>query len=473
MTLSNWQKLLIRAGIVATFALIPVWYRLPAPPPPLPPLYISRFLILLPMLWTIGCWLIFGLPGFAALRKDTTRAGWALALLLLALWALASPLWAFQRDAHPEVAANASLQFAIVALFAVVVACAGPPRHAIVGVLVAGVLWNSVIAIAQIANQGSIGLRALGEFPLGVNQPGIGYVQAEGARWLRPYGLLPHPNMLAGFFAIGLLATLTWMAARQRVLWWAGALIFTLGWWSLLLTFSRGAWIGFAVGVFATLPLLLRYHADSNAHFLANLASPCPAFLAGWRFNISPRLLLPLAIALAVGLIFAIIFRPFLAARAGIGDESIELRSVSDRVVFATFAYNSIIERPIIGVGMGNFPWRASYYLVNTDYDLRGDNAHHVLLSAWAELGLVGFVLLVIALVLGVEAVLRAFSNRNAEARAAIALLGGFMALTAVGLLDHYPWTILHFQAAWWGLLATAFHPTTRLPSNEITAVQP
>jgi hypothetical protein len=25
-----------------------------------------------------------------------------------------------------------------------------------------------------------------------------------------------------------------------------------------------------------------------------------------------------------------------------------------------------------------------------------------------------------------------------------------------IGLLDHYPWTVLHFQEAWWGLLAIA-----------------
>ncbi len=476
----NWRLAFIQAGILATFALIPVWYRLPAPPPLLPPLYVSRFLILLPMLWSIAWWLIAGLPGFKALRQETVRAGWALALLLLALWALASPLWAFQRDAHPEVAESTSLQFGVVALFAAVVACAAPPRRMIIGTFIVGVLWNSLITLGQVANQGSVGLRALGEFTLGVNQPGIGYVQAGYARWLRPYGLLPHANMLAGFFAVALLATLPWLISRQRILWWSGVLIFTLGLWSFLLTFSRGAWIGFAGGLFTTLPLLLRARATrASSKFDKNLL----AILASWRLTSHSRLLLLLVISLAVAVPFMLTFRPFLAARVGVGGESIELRSVSDRVVFATFAYNSIIERPIIGVGMGNFPWRTSYYLMHTNYDLRGDNVHHVLLSTWAELGLVGLVLLVIALVLGVESVLRTprptvrsetaiqpeFEEQMtalAEGRAAtgdhmatIALLGGFMALTIIGLLDHYPWTILHFQAAWWGLLAAAQSP--------------
>jgi O-antigen ligase len=484
----NWPRAFIQAGILATFALIPVWYRFPGRLPLLPPLYVSQFLILLPILWSIAWWLIAGLPGFKALRSDSVRAGWALALLLLALWVLASPLWAFQRTAHPEVAQSASLQFGIVALFAVVVACAAPPRRVMIGSLVVGVLWNSLVTLGQVANQGSIGLRVLGEFTLGVNQPGIGYLQTGDARWLRPYSLLPHPNMLAGFFAVGLLATLPWLISRQRVLCWAGSLIFTLGLWGFLLTFSRGAWIGFAAGAFAIFPLLLRSQAaaESREFKMNRLAT-----LAAWRFQISPRPLITLAVSLAVAVPFVLTFHPFLAARAGVGGESIELRSVSDRVVFATFAYDSVIERPIIGVGIGNFPWRTSYFLMGTRYDLRGDNVHHVLLSAWAELGLVGYSLLVIALVLGVETVLRSLrpAARNEQViqpafhgqmpvlarferayphtlagglpasgdqTAAIALFGGFMALTIIGLLDHYPWTILQFQAAWWGLLAAA-----------------
>lgn len=469
----NWRLTLIHAGILATFGLIPVWYRFStAAPPPLflPKLYVSYFLIFLPMLWTICWWVGLGLPGVAGLRRDTLRAGWALALLLLALWALASPLWAFQRDAYPEVAAGASLQFGVVALFSVVVACAGPPRQGIVGIIVVGVLWNSIVTIGQVAAQGPLDLRALGEFPLDVNSPGISYVQAGPARWLRPYSLLPHPNMLAGYFAIGLLAILVWIAAHQRLLRWAGFLIFTLGWWSFLLTFSRGAWIGLAAGGFAMLPALLRKRT--------------PASQAIWLME-KPRLLkgllLSLGIALAVGLIFAAAFRPFLSARAGIGGESIEQRSVSDRMVFADFAYRSILERPILGVGAGNFPWRASYYLMNTDYDLRGDNVHHAMLSAWAELGLVGFLLLASALVLGVEAALRDLRRKPVDvhgrgepvfraaddAFARLACLGGFMTLTAISLLDHYPWTILHFQVAWWGLLAAALRPNDGSPQAD------
>src|SRR5690606_2703061 len=107
--------------------------------------------------------------------------------------------------------------------------------------------------------------------------------------------------------------------------------------------------------------------------------------------------------------------------------------------------------------------WRTSYYLVETFYELRGDNVHHVYQSAWAELGVVGFGLLLIALAAGLEAALRAArvnaaggtsSLDNKTSRAA--LLAIVLALIIIGLFDHYPWTILHFQMLWWGALATA-----------------
>src|SRR5690606_42051686 len=99
---------LLRLCILLTFALISVWYRLPETLPFLPTLYVSRFLILLPMLISIICWLVLRLPGFDQLRRDKLRAIWALLMLVLALWVFASQLWAFQREPHPEVGATSA-----------------------------------------------------------------------------------------------------------------------------------------------------------------------------------------------------------------------------------------------------------------------------------------------------------------------------------------------------------------------------
>ncbi|MFQ3565838.1 MAG: O-antigen ligase family protein [Aggregatilineales bacterium] len=429
------QRGLLMAGqvaVLAVFLLVPIWYRLPAYLPIFPPLYPLRFLILLPMLIAIVSWVLAGLPGLAELRRDRPRALWALSLLLLALWAFASTNWAFMGETHPELALASALQFALVALFALTIACAGPPPRALIAALVAGLIWNGILTVAQMERGGSLGLHALGEFPFSSWQQGTSVVQAGAVRIARPYGLLPHPNLLAGALMIGLLAALAWVIDESRFRRWTSTAAFALGVYALLLTFSRAAWGAFLLSSLLALPL----------------AWP------SLRRNVRP-LSIALASAFAAVILFALQYQPFLAARAGAGAEPIEMRSIADRLVFTDFALRSIGERPLQGVGAGNFPWRTSYYIAETFYELRGDQVHHVLLAAWAELGAVGLGLLLIALGTGLYAALRrpAFVDRSPEQIALIAIV---FALTAVGWLEHYPYTLLHFQAAWWGCLAAA-----------------
>jgi O-antigen ligase len=431
--LSLWRRRirLIQLGILVTFGLIPVWYRLPQPPI-FAQLYVTHFLILLPMLWSIGWWLISGLPGLTTFRS--WRSYWALALLLLALWGFASELWAFMRLTHPEVGQTAALQLGVSALFAVVVACAAPSPRVIVAVLATSLIWNGAITIAQALHQGSLGLTLLGEFPFDPQSSGASILESGSLRWVRPYGLLPHPNMLAGTLLVGVLAAAAWILGIRRWQRSAGIGLFIFGLMALLLSFSRAAWGGLVVGLLAVAPFTRTFLRRREMRISLGIAA---------------------ALALLVGIGFVIAYWPLLAARAGEGQVSIELRSVSDRLVFMDFAVRSISERPILGVGIGNFPWRTSYYLADTFYDLRGDNVHHVLLAAAAELGIVGLALLIAAILCGLIGAFQGMRRAEGDDRAArMALFAAFAALIAIGFLDHYPWTQLQFQVAWWGCLA-------------------
>src|SRR5688572_13679996 len=178
----NLKLALIQLCALVTFALIPLWQRFPrAQPAPmfLPNLHVSYFIILLPLLWTVILWLMFGVPGLRALLKDPLRRFWALFLVLLAVWALASPSWAFIRFREPDVAVNSALQFSFAALFAVAVSCAGPPPRAIIAALSLSLLANAAIGILQSYNQGSLGLVRFGEFPFAASMPGVGIIQAD------------------------------------------------------------------------------------------------------------------------------------------------------------------------------------------------------------------------------------------------------------------------------------------------------
>jgi O-antigen ligase len=440
----------MRGGIVMVFALLPSYYRFSVNvPPPLgfPDLYVSYFLLILPMLWTVFWWIVAGLPGWVELQRDPLRALFILLLLSLSLWGFTSQLWAFQRLDHPEVGQTAGLQLGIVALFVTVLTCAGPSARTIITVLMIGLVWNSVLTIAQVTQQSWLGLWFFDEVRFSTAQTGASVLRVGELQIIRPYGLMPHPNILAGTLLTGVFAAVGGLVGTsERLRGWL-LLLIPIGFYALLVTFSRAAWLAVALGGFAILPLLR-----------VDLRRPV----------VRRSLLLAAVGCFLVGSLFVVQFAPFLAARTGAVTESIELRSVADRIVFIDFAQRSIAEQPMFGVGLGHFPWRTSYFIAETFYDLRGDNVHHVLLSAWAELGAVGFVLVVGALMCGIEAAIRQIRHGGisaSERAAKMALLGIVMALIVVGLLDHYPWTILNFQVIWWGSLAIACRP---LPAEAV-----
>ena len=439
---SNGRLWLIQSAILAVFLCIPLWTRLPEYLPIFPSLYVTRFVIFILMVVAIGLWLLLGLPGLRSFARERWRALWAIALITLGIWGFASTGWAFIGRLYPEVGETAALQLGVMMLFVVAVGCAGPPPRAIVAALVIGLLGSSLITFGQAAKQAALGLTVLGELPYSDWTSGMSFVRAGDIQYLRPYGLMPHPNMLGGVLVVGLLAAAAWILSERRWQRYAGTLVFALGLYALLLTFSRTAWGALVVGLVVAL-LLARKHLR--------------------RSEVRRTLALAVGLAFVAGIVFFVNYRPLLAARVGEGQESIEQRSISDRIVFTEFALTSIAERPILGVGIGNFPWRTSYLLVDTFYDMRGDNVHNIYLSAWAELGIVGLTLYLAALGFGVVGGIKAIRLspplHNVERGAGseverLALFAIFVALAAAGMLDHYPYTAVQFQVALWGCLA-------------------
>jgi hypothetical protein len=425
----------LQALVWLIFVLLPAWLRWQEMPALLPDLYASRHVLLVPMLAALGLWLVLGLPGWATLRTSRWRLAWAVSLLALAGWAALSTTWAYVGARRPDVGLTAAYQFAAVAGFTLVVACAGPRPRLIVYALLIGLAGLTALTLAQVAAGGAVGLNALGEFRFGAAWERGSVLQAGDLLFYRPSGLMPHPNMHAGLLMAGTLAAGALWFDRRRWLQSAGAVLAAAGLSALLLTFSRAALGGLAVGGIVALLLLWPRLKRREGWFGLALA----AGLAG----------------LAASAIFAA-WAPFYSARA-LASEPVEMRSLADRIVFTDYALRAIGERPLQGAGAGNFPWRASAYLRDTFFDLRGDNVHNIYLSAAAELGLIGLGLMVIGLVSGGVAGARATrASPNAPDADRAALLGIVAALLAVGLLDHYPYTTFHFQALLWGCLAAA-----------------
>ncbi len=165
---------------------------------------------------------------------------------------------------------------------------------------------------------------------------------------------------------------------------------------------------------------------------------------------------------IAAGLFF-LIYQPFLAARTGVTTESVELRSASDRVVYNQIALDAIKQSPILGTGIGNFPWYATDYLAKTTFDLRGQPVHNIFLSAWSELGIVGLglfiTIIVVTLRAGIIHIRRIGSIQNDVIFVYGAAMGSIVAFLVIGLFDHYPWTLIQLQAVLWLLIAAVIRP--------------
>jgi hypothetical protein len=85
---------------------------------------------------------------------------------------------------------------------------------------------------------------------------------------------------------------------------------------------------------------------------------------------------------------------------------------------------------------------------------MAGENVHNIHLLALGELGMVGFAFWLLVWGAGMVAAVRTVRDPFA-----IALIGGTVALLAVGMLDHYPWSIFHFALLLWASLGIALHP--------------
>ncbi len=436
-----------------------MWLRLPSAPPFFAPLDVSRYVILLPMLFTVIAWLLTGLPGWKGFGQNPLLATWALCLMLLALWAFASRWWAFMStfpptsvNYRPEVAQTSALQWGVVVLFALATACAGPSPRTVVVVLAVCTACLTPIIVAQAIAQQSIGLGPLGEFNLWPTKPGVSVVVAGELRWLRPYGLLPHPNNVGGYLAVGTLAGGALLFAERPALRWMGVVVIAGGLYALLLTFSRGGWLAFMVGGIAALAFLWPHLRRDP---------PIPP-IGG----------LIVAALFIVG-VFIVQYRPLLIVRTTptlasvssteAGDvEGTEQRSVVDRRVFTEFAWRAAREAPLTGFGIGNFPWRASYYLLQTDMDLRANYVHNVYLAVLTELGIPGLALMLTALGSGFVAAVRAQGAAPSPWRAV--LMAAFVGLCAVNFFDYYTYALPQFQVLWWGLLAVSYSSSNTPP---------
>ncbi|NEQ99056.1 MAG: putative bicarbonate transporter, IctB family [Cyanothece sp. SIO2G6] len=255
----------------------------------------------------------------------------------------------------------------------------------------------------------------------------------------RVYSYLGNPNLLAGYLIPATLLSLAAVFVWKR---WVAKALAVIMWIvhssCLVVTFSRGGWLGFVAGGFVLLLLLIHW-----------IGPRLPKFWRRWSL---PLVIGGTTVSLAVAIAtVAPLQERFLSIFAGHADSSNSFRlNVWQGVI------QMIQARPWLGIGPGN----DAFNLVYPFYQVPGYtalSAYSILLEIWVETGIIGLLcflwLVVVTLVQGwiVLQKLRATGDREGFwLMAAIATIFGMMTHGAVDTVWYRP----QVSVLWWLMVA-------------------
>lgn len=391
----------------------------------------------------LGLWIVYF---FKERSKKQGARNWDRGLLLLGLfvcWAGISVAWAPDRILAGYFFVKLSLA---AGLFLVVRSLGERSVRGLIVALIIGAVLESMLGVWQFLAQSTFASTWLGMSMHEAGLAGTSVLKLGGdGRWLRAYGTLPHPNMLGGFLSAVLVIGIGYLArfgsaslrtvlmsraalresgaslrdrfmdtVRMSGITLAGAMLL-LG---LLLTFSRSAWLGAAIGIIVYGVWSIKHHVWGGQllRVLGVLAVVLVVFTSVLYEQIFPR------------------FDSTVIAAEG---------SVSERVQSLWDAERVIGEgNLLLGTGAGNFT--AAMMRLEPDRPVWSvQPAHNVPVLIFAELGLIGCILLFVSL-LSIAASIR-WKDHIIPVCALLSLLPSL-------LLDHWLWTS-HFGLYFFFLL--------------------
>lgn len=297
-----------------------------------------------------------------------------------------------------------------------------------------GVFYESLLTIFQWFRQESIfGFYFLGEPPYSILTPGIAKISFLGEVKVRPYGTLPHPNVLGGFLAV-LLPWIIFYAARQvkeKARRYAAfgyqLLVIGVGNAALFLSFSRAAWATGGLGGIIVISYWLLATKDRNSRlrFLRVL----PLFLAFCFFS---------AVTLAAPALLASL-------------------SWVRRLELSRMAVEMTRDYPLLGVGLNNFTVMMSKYGWVSGFPRFLQPVHNIYLLVAAETGLFGLAAFALLLATGYWLLVKRRTNNESRVTSNPLLLLSLSQIILLGMIDHYFLTIQQGSLLFFLILGLAF----------------
>ncbi len=359
----------------------------------------------------------------SSLQKVYALGGvWWLALIS---WMVAGVLW----SAVPVLTRYDMIHAVAVLMTAFIVADIVQNRSecSFLYALMAAAVFQSIIALLQVIARGPLGLWSLGE---------ISRFDYDPTNFYRAPGLSMHPNYFAGFLMICLFASVAMAVSNhlegKRIVVPIAVAVLTS--FALVATLSRGALIGTAAA-FSPLVLMSFLRAKGRTHLLIG------------------------------GLVGAALIAAAIWAWVAVAGD-IQTRFLSPREFFLSDSLEVIKDNPILGVGADNLLVQIVMRHPNRIEALLP--VHNVYLFLWAELGLPGLALFILA---GL-----AFVRKTRNLRDPMLLIWSccLLGMAIIMLSDNYFWAIHPFRdlaffvvGTWWGVAGRRLRVATNLAGME------
>ncbi|MFH0969803.1 MAG: O-antigen ligase family protein [Patescibacteria group bacterium] len=313
---------------------------------------------------------------------------------------------------------------------------------------------QSFIGIWQFIVQKSIGLIWLKESIISSDISGVAKIVLNGEKYIRSYGLFPHPNILGGFLVLSIILTVLYFkvfhpsqivprgtidgASVEQLTGqaWNNSMYYSvlgIQLLTLVLTFSKSAWIGLIIAV------LYLWYKNVPPQYKCSTWN----ILRGRRGTFLKFVARKLKyFGLIVSIIFLLIFiiRPNWYSIIG--------KSIEDRMFYLNVSRGTFLENPVIGVGIGQYV----YQLANVSgiQNWQFQPVHNVFLLILNELGIIGLILFVWF----IWEVAKNFPYRKfPEDKLHLTLKSLFFGFLFIMLFDHYFWDIQQGQIIFWLIL--------------------
>ncbi|MDP2648050.1 MAG: O-antigen ligase family protein [Candidatus Yanofskybacteria bacterium] len=296
--------------------------------------------------------------------------------------------------------------------------------------IITGGIFQSIIAIIQFIRQSSLGLAFTGESVFNNDYSGVAaFILESGDKIIRAYGTAPHPNVLAAYLLAVIFGFYVFYyrtsPGHPKILLGAYSLLI----FGLLVTFSRtvlAVWL-----VFSGFGLIWRIRKDRK------------------------KTVALMVTTIAAGIIFIAAFPSEVMSRIRISRQD---EAVTERIYLNKETLRLKGEKTNwLGVGIGNFvPW-----LMDSAPGfnrMHYQPTHNIYLLMYAEIGILGLAAFIMFIFFTFKKAVKLLKGQASLEQFWVIL--GVGAFLAIGLLDHFFWTLQQGRLLFWmalGLMAASF----------------